>query len=86
MENPHFGSKIKIPKSMLKSILQIHSCSVEKTAPKNTKYSRKETILKTGKNGKYGKDNRLWRRVTFAAFIVVVLTCVTCMLAKSDKI
>ena len=32
---------------MSKSILQIiYSCSVQKTAPKNTKYSRKESILK----------------------------------------
>ena len=47
MQNPHFGSKIKIPKNMSKSILQIiYSCSVQKTAPKNTKYSRNETILK----------------------------------------
>ena len=36
-----FGSKIKIPKNMSKSILQIiSSCCVQKTAPKNTKYSR----------------------------------------------
>ena len=42
MQNPHFGSKIKISKNMLKSILQIiYSCSVQKTARKNTKYSRK---------------------------------------------
>ena len=34
---------------MSKSILQmISSCSVQKTAPKNTKYSRNETILKIG--------------------------------------
>ena len=47
MQNPHFGSKIKIPKNMSKSILQIiYSCSVQKTAPKNTKYSRNESILK----------------------------------------
>ena len=47
MQNPHFGSKIKIPKNMSKSILQIiYSCSVQKTAPKNTQYSRNETILK----------------------------------------
>ena len=47
MQNPHFGSKIKIPKTMSKSILQIiYSCSVQKTAPKNTKYSRNESILK----------------------------------------
>ena len=53
MHNPHFGSKIKIPKNMSKSILQIiSSCSVQKTAPKNTKYSRNETILKIGHHAK----------------------------------
>ena len=53
MQNPHFGSKIKIPKNVSKSILQIiQSCSVQKTAPKNTKCSRKETILKIGRNAK----------------------------------
>ena len=48
MQNPYSKSKIKIPKNMSKSILQIiYSCSVQKkTAPKNTKYSRNETILK----------------------------------------
>ena len=46
MENPHFGSKIKIQKNMSKSILQIiYSCSLQKTAQKNTKYSRNETIF-----------------------------------------
>ena len=49
MQNPHFGSKIKIPKNMSKCILQmISSCSVQKTAPKNTKYSRNESIFKIG--------------------------------------
>ena len=49
MQNPHFGSKIKIPKNMSKSILQIiYSCSMQKTTPKNTKYSRNESILKIG--------------------------------------
>ena len=49
MQNPHFGSKIKIQKNMSKSILQIiYSCSVQKNAPKNTKYSRNESILKIG--------------------------------------
>ena len=49
MQNPHFGSKIKIPKNMSKSILQIiYSCSLQKTAQKNTKYSRNESILKIG--------------------------------------
>ena len=53
MQNPHFGSKIKIPKTLSKSILQIiPSCSVQKTAPKNTKYSRNESILKIGHHAK----------------------------------
>ena len=47
MQNPYFGSKIKIPKNISKSILRIiSSCSLQKTAPKNTKYSRNESILK----------------------------------------
>ena len=49
MQNPHFGSKFKIPKNMSKSILQIISgCFAQKTAPKNTKYSRNQTIFKIG--------------------------------------
>ena len=53
MQNPDFGSKIKIPNNMSKSILQIHySCFVQKTALKNTKYSRNETILKIGHHAK----------------------------------
>ena len=49
MHNPHFSSKIKIPKNMSKSILQIiYSCSVQKTASKNNKYSRNESIFKIG--------------------------------------
>ena len=49
MQNPHFGSKVKIPKNMSKSILQIiESCSMQETASKNTKYSTNETILKIG--------------------------------------
>ena len=49
MQNHHFGSKIKIPKNMSKSILQIvQSFSVQKTARKNTNYSRNESILKIG--------------------------------------
>ena len=49
MKNPHFGSKMKIPKNMSKSILQfIYSSSVQKTARKNTKYSKNESILKIG--------------------------------------
>ena len=53
MPNPQFGSKIKIPKNMSKSIEQIiYSCSVQKTAQKNTKHSRNETILKIGHHTK----------------------------------
>ena len=49
MQKPHFGSKIKIPKNKSKSNLQIiYSCFAQKTAPKNTKFWRNETILKIG--------------------------------------
>ena len=49
LQNCHFGSKIKNANNMRKTILQEHrSCSMQKTAPKNTKYSREETILKIG--------------------------------------
>ena len=49
MQNPHFGSKIKIPKNMSKSILQIiYTSCVQKTPRKNIKYSRNKTILKIG--------------------------------------
>ena len=47
MQNPHFGSNIKILKTMSKSNLPIiYSCSVQKTAGQKTKYSRNETNLK----------------------------------------
>ena len=53
MQNPYFGSKIKIPKNMSKSILQnIYSCFVQKTARKNTKYSTNDTILKASHHAK----------------------------------
>ena len=63
MQNPHFGSKIQIPKHMSKSILQfIYSCSVQKTAPENTKYSRNQPILKIGLRAKPIADEKslLW--------------------------
>ena len=48
----HAKSSLLI-KNMSKSILQIiYSCSVQKTAPKNTKYSRNESILKIGHRAK----------------------------------
>ena len=53
MQNPHFRSTIKILENMSKSILRIiYSCSVQKTASKNTKYSKNDTILKIGYNAK----------------------------------
>ena len=49
MQNAQFGSKIRNDKNMPKTILQEHySCSVQKTAGKNTKYWRNERILKIG--------------------------------------
>ena len=49
MQNGQFGSKLKKEKHIRKTILQEHyNWSVQKTAPKNTKYSRNETILKVG--------------------------------------
>ena len=53
MENAHFGSKIKIPKNTLKSILQIiYTSCVQNAARKNTKDSRNKTILKIGHDAK----------------------------------
>ena len=53
MQNPNFGSKIKIPKNMSKSNLQIiQKSSVQKTAPKTTKYSRNEIFLKISHHAK----------------------------------
>ena len=53
MQNPHFGSKTKIPKKHVK----IHSTNhlevfCEKNRSKNTKYSRNKTILKIGHHAK----------------------------------
>ena len=53
METPQFWSEIIIPKNMSKSILQITpSYSGQKTALRNTKYLRNETILKIGHHAK----------------------------------
>ena len=53
MQNLHFGLKIKFPKNISNSILKIIlSFSVPKTAQKNTKHSRNETILKIGHHAK----------------------------------
>ena len=69
MQNPHFGSKFKVPKNMSISILQImYTCSVQKTAPKNTKYSRNETVLKIGHHAKaiaHAKFSHFGQRLKF---------------------
>ena len=47
LQNSQFGSKIVKAKNMGKTILQKHqSCSVQKSARKNTKYSKNERSLK----------------------------------------
>ena len=49
LQNGQFGSKIKNAKNMRKTIVQdYNSCSEQKIARNNTKYSRNETILKVG--------------------------------------
>ena len=42
------GQKLKMPKTCEKHNCTRTSSSVQKTAPKNTKYSRNETILEIG--------------------------------------
>ena len=74
MQNPHFGSKIKIPKKMSKSFLHIiSSCSLQKTAPKNTKYSRNNSILKTGHHACKGYSP--CKILTFAQKLKFQKTC-----------
>ena len=52
LQSGQFGSKIKIVKSMRKAAVEAHySCIMQKTGPKNSEYSKNETILKIGKNG-----------------------------------
>ena len=56
LQSGQFGSKIKIAKSMRKTAVEAHySCIMRKTAPKNSKYWKNETILKIGKNGHNAK-------------------------------
>ena len=53
MQNGQFGSKIVFAKNMPKMNLQEQlSCSVQKTAGKNSQYSRNETTLKIDHFGK----------------------------------
>ena len=74
MKNPHFGSKIKIPNNMSKSILQIiSSCFVQKTASKNSKHSRNESILKIGHHACKGYSP--CKILTFAQKLKFQKTC-----------
>ena len=53
MQNGQFGSKVFFSKNMLKMNLEEQlSFSVQKTAGKNSQYSRNETILKIDHFGK----------------------------------
>ena len=57
MQNGKFESKIFFSKNMPKMNLKEQlSCSVQKTARKNSQYSRNETIVKIdhGQNGQFG--------------------------------
>ena len=82
MENGQFGSKIKIPKNMTKSTLQIiYSCSVQKTARKNTKYSRNDTILKIGhhakapmENGQFGSKIKIPKNMS-KSIVQIIYSC-----------
>ena len=52
MQNGQFGSKVKNAKKVRKTIVLPHqSCCVQKNAPKNTYYSRNDSILKMAKIG-----------------------------------
>ena len=56
MQNGQFGLKVKYDKNMQKTALLAHySFSTQKTAPKNSKYSKNESILKMAKNGHNAK-------------------------------
>ena len=56
MQNGQFGLKIKYAKNMRKMALLSHySGSMQKTARKNSLYSKNESILKMAKNGHNAK-------------------------------
>ena len=56
-----FNQKLKMQKNKGKTILQQHcSWSVQKTAPKNTKYSTNESILKIGHHAKAIAHAKSW--------------------------
>ena len=68
LQDGQFGSKIKNAKNMRKTILQEHqSFSVQKPAPKETKYTQNETILKKWRSCKgYSPCKAHAKAITFA--------------------
>ena len=53
LQNRHFGSNTKIPKTCQNPFYKSLGDELcKKAAPKNTKYSRNETILKEGHDAK----------------------------------
>ena len=56
LQNGQFKWKIKITKTMPKTVLRPRrKCAVQKTAAKNTKYLKNQTILEIGKIGHEAK-------------------------------
>ena len=56
LQSRQFGSKIKIAKTMRKAAVEaLYSFIMQKTVPKNSYYSKNETISKIGKNGHNAK-------------------------------
>ena len=77
LQNGQFGSKIKNGKNMQKNILREHySCFVQKTARKNTKYSRIEAILNIGHLAKAIAFARgpIFKIVSFLEYLVFFRT------------
>ena len=74
MQNPHFISKIKIPKNLSKSILQSFKAVLwKKTATKNIKNSRNEIILKIDRS--QCKDYSPCKILTLAQKLKFQKTC-----------
>ena len=78
-QNGQFGAKIKNSKNMRKPILQeYYGCAVKKTAGKNTKYSRNETILKIDHLAKalvHGKAIAICKMFSLGQKLKIPKTC-----------
>ena len=79
LENGQFRSKIKNARNVRKTIIQDYkSCFVQKTARKNTKYARNETILKNQSSCKdysAGKGCSLCRMVNLGQKLKMLEIC-----------